>query len=75
MSFIKRLQAKKEQLAEATADLVSGARVSSDQRQQRLTICQRCEHLSKTFEICKLCGCTVRSKTWLPSQTCPINNW
>ena len=45
---------------------------------QRLDICNTCEH-KKTFfdftEKCNLCGCIIKLKLQLDSSKCPINKW
>lgn len=45
-------------------------------RQIRIEICKSCPDLSKILGgICKKCGCSVITKTWVPNEKCPINKW
>ncbi|WP_331736459.1 hypothetical protein OG426_54595 (plasmid) [Streptomyces canus] len=55
----------------------------------RMTACQGCEHLTtppkkgfyqligstKQKSTCGLCGCDVRRKAWLPTESCPDGRW
>lgn len=42
-------------------------------QEQRLKICNSCEHL--TFGICRVCYCYVALKTKLENATCPKGKW
>ncbi|WP_346274994.1 DUF6171 family protein [Leptospira santarosai] len=44
---------------------------------KRLEICLSCTLILKGFlsERCSICGCFVRLKTKLKSETCPIGTW
>ncbi|OMI16719.1 DUF6171 family protein [Leptospira weilii] len=44
---------------------------------KRLSLCLSCPLLLKTFlsERCSSCGCFVRLKTKLKSESCPIGKW
>lgn len=44
-------------------------------RDQRLSICQDCEHLLKLTNTCKKCGCFMTLKTCLSAAKCPIGKW
>lgn len=61
-------------------------RVDLDEYQRRVAICSSCEHLSEAPDslvyklmpggsggksICGLCGCNVRRKAWLSTESCP----
>lgn len=54
--------------------LAAGApNVDRSQRSERLRKCAHCEHLKGTR--CALCGCFVRVKSWMQTETCPIGRW
>lgn len=42
---------------------------------RRLNICKECEHLSERFMKCKICGCFLKLKVFVPNATCPIERW
>jgi Family of unknown function (DUF6171) len=43
--------------------------------QNRLAICQTCEHYDLERTSCRVCGCNMQIKvTWLEQQ-CPIGKW
>jgi hypothetical protein len=44
-------------------------------REERMSICNSCEHLFKPTSTCKKCGCFMKMKTYLPEQRCPLNKW
>lgn len=50
-------------------------KVSTEVREERLNICLSCDKLYKPTRSCKLCGCFMTLKTWMPAQKCPINKW
>ncbi|MFW1676457.1 DUF6171 family protein [Pontibacter sp. JAM-7] len=41
--------------------------------QQRLAICQTCEHF--TGKRCRVCGCFMKLKTKLENANCPKGKW
>lgn len=41
----------------------------------RLSICNECPFLNKTFMKCRKCGCFMELKTTLAKAKCPIGNW
>ena len=41
----------------------------------RLSICNECPFLMKTFMKCQKCGCHMKLKTTLEHAKCPIGNW
>lgn len=61
--------------AENIAMDVIGDKVSPEIQKQRYDICLSCEKLYKPANTCKLCGCFMKAKTWLPRQACPANKW
>lgn len=42
---------------------------------ERLAICAGCPKLFRPTMTCKSCGCFLRIKTLLASQTCPEGKW
>lgn len=53
--------------------------VTPTQRKARLDVCLMCEHFqpatSKLMPTCELCGCLVKAKAWLATESCPDNRW
>jgi hypothetical protein len=51
--------------------------VTRDEYQNRLTICESCNHKQTTLNInvCGLCGCVIRTKASVSNQSCPDNKW
>jgi uncharacterized paraquat-inducible protein A len=47
--------------------------VDSTTQEQRLKICESCEHYTTTLKKprCKICGCFLKYKTSLKDQSCP----
>jgi hypothetical protein len=50
-------------------------RVSKEVLEERLAICQSCEHFIKLTKQCKKCGCFMRLKGALPHSECPVGKW
>lgn len=48
--------------------------VPPEVRAYRLSICEKCEHLSKQRE-CLICGCPVDEKAGWATEKCPIDKW
>ena len=48
--------------------------VSHEVRQQRIEICEACEHLHR-WKYCKLCWCFMPLKTHMTNVSCPIEKW
>ncbi len=44
------------------------------QANQRMGICQKCEHLQR-LSICSQCGCVMPIKVRIPTMHCPIGKW
>lgn len=78
MTMINKLKEKMEQvrdLAEDSAVKMLKYRVSDEVQQYRYDICQGCEKLYKKTDTCKVCGCFMKVKTWMPFQECPLKKW
>ena len=48
--------------------------VSEEIQQQRIKICENCEHYTK-LNFCSRCNCFMPVKTRLPYKKCPIDKW
>lgn len=44
---------------------------------KRLNICRKCDKLEIKYnkEKCSVCGCYLKHKTRIKSETCPLNKW
>lgn len=42
---------------------------------ERLSVCENCEHYRKITKQCKLCGCFMPLKTSIESASCPDKKW
>lgn len=42
---------------------------------QRLAICNACEHYNKDTSRCGVCGCFMKVKAMLPGVSCPKKKW
>jgi hypothetical protein len=76
--MLNKLKEKMEQLrdtAEKAAASVIVAKVSAEVQEYRYNICQGCEKLYKPTNTCKMCGCFMAVKTWMPNQECPLKKW
>jgi hypothetical protein len=49
-------------------------KVSSEEQQERLALCEACPHYMVTHQ-CSKCGCHMPTKTHLLYATCPIGKW
>lgn len=43
--------------------------------EDRLNICNSCENYNKDTKRCKVCGCFMEVKVYLPEVTCPVKKW
>jgi hypothetical protein len=50
-------------------------KVSPEIQKERISICRNCDKLYKPTEQCKLCGCFMNVKTWMPHIRCPAHKW
>lgn len=74
--FAKAAEKIGKRLEQSTEDaLALIPKVSPKVREERLNICLSCDKLYTPTKSCKLCGCFMVLKTWLPGQNCPINKW
>jgi hypothetical protein len=50
-------------------------RVETEIAEERMAICDGCEHLIQATKTCKKCGCFMAAKTKLPNASCPVGKW
>ena len=78
MDFLSKLAQKvkdaKDRQAEFAVKMLEW-RVEPEVQKQRMDICLACDKLYKPTSSCKLCGCFMQVKTWMPDQNCPIDKW
>jgi len=61
-------------LADTAMRVVRDPKMVPDEvREERLAICNECEHLKKGQ--CELCGCFVLPKSYFENMACPIEKW
>lgn len=53
-------------------NVLGGIRQMSE---ERLAICETCEHINKKNMQCLKCRCFMEYKTVIPSSKCPIGKW
>lgn len=78
MSLANKLKERMEyvrDVAENAAASMLPIKVSVEVQEYRYGICQGCEKLYKPTDTCKMCGCFMKVKTWLPNQECPLKKW
>ncbi len=49
--------------------------VTDDKYNERMDICNGCEHLSETIKMCDKCNCIMPVKAKFAHFYCPINKW
>lgn len=50
-------------------------KVSDEEANTRLNICEQCPELIKITKQCKQCGCFMKLKTKLKEAKCPVGKW
>lgn len=76
--MLEKLKQRMEQVRDAAEDAASKMlidKVSPETQQYRYDICKSCEKLYKPTDTCKVCGCFMKVKTWMPHQSCPLGKW
>lgn len=68
------LEALKKKLEEKLNNATESIKLSDIERDKRFEICKTCENLGK-MDFCKLCGCYMPVKTYIPGQSCPAKKW
>lgn len=72
---LKQQMEKVRDSAEGIAANMLTNRVSEETQQYRYNICRDCDKLYKLTDTCKVCGCFMKVKTWMPQQSCPLKKW
>ena len=78
MTILNKLKERMEQVrdaAELAAANMIPNKVSVEIQEYRYGICQGCEKLYSPTDTCKMCGCFMKVKTWIPNQECPLKKW
>lgn len=77
--MLEKLKNRISQVSEAAIqkaqEIDEATRAPEEIRNQRLSICESCEHLFKPTSSCKKCGCFMKLKTWIGPAKCPIGKW
>ena len=68
------LDALKKKVANEIKNAIDIIKLPEDERNERLEICKSCDQLGK-MDFCKLCGCYMPAKTYMPATSCPLNKW
>jgi len=48
---------------------------SKHEQNERLSVCQSCEHYNQERKVCPLCSCYMPIKVRVSWLKCPINKW
>lgn len=64
-------------LKEIAKDLISGKIVLSEDelKNERMKVCEACDHFKRGLKQCDLCGCFMELKTKFIKAECPIGKW
>jgi hypothetical protein len=76
--MLEKLKQRMEHVRDAAENAASKMlvdKVSEETQEYRYGICKSCEKLYKPTDTCKVCGCFMKVKTWMPNQSCPIGKW
>jgi hypothetical protein len=80
--MLQKLQQKMAEVGKLRDDLAKKAaaeleqlKLDETQRNERYDICKGCEHFFSPTTNCKLCGCFMAAKTYLPGSECPMKKW
>lgn len=72
---LRQRMEKARDLAQDAATKVLVEKVSEEVFNYRYNTCSGCDKLYKLTDTCKVCGCFMKVKAWMPRQACPINKW
>lgn len=50
-------------------------KTSAEVQKERFDICLSCDKLYFPTKTCRVCGCFMNLKTWMPEQSCPLKKW
>lgn len=64
-------------LKQIAIDVIAGKSVISEDelRDERLKVCEACEHFEQGLRRCSICHCFMDVKTKFVAAECPINKW
>lgn len=74
-NFLQNLKKATIDAKNKMEDKIKSLAVDSTIRDQRLDICNQCEHLISVTRQCSKCGCFVDGKTLLAASKCPLKKW
>lgn len=52
-----------------------GLKVTTEEAEKRLTICNSCQFFRQRDQRCSRCGCYMAIKTYLKAESCPVGKW
>ena len=55
--------------------LTYGKLLDNETAQKHIDICHNCEFYNENKDKCNKCGCYIRIKCMLSTESCPINKW
>lgn len=73
--FAEKVKAKTDAIAAGHLKLMNAIKVSPEIQKERYDICLSCDKLYKPTSSCRVCGCFMQIKTWMPEQACPLGKW
>lgn len=72
---LDKLRDKMKSVTKTVEKVMPDIVVDEKIREERLAICTSCEKFRTKTRTCKVCGCFMDIKTWMPRQKCPMNKW
>lgn len=76
--MLEKLKNRFEKIRDQGQKIISDGlskKVSKKIQEERYSICQSCEKLYRPSDTCRVCGCFMKVKTWMPNQSCPLKKW
>ena len=65
------MKIRPKNIAEGWKNVVTGK--NKDISENRMSVCDRCEH--KSMGACNICGCPLIAKTKVLQESCPLSKW
>jgi len=80
MSFFAKMATKMSERYTQRTDVLgtlekAGLKLDETKRNERFDICLSCPELYQPTKACKVCGCFMQIKTYMPNQSCPLGKW
>jgi hypothetical protein len=72
--MLEKLKNKMDALAKEAKN-IKHILAPDDIKENRLKICNACEHRIQSLNVCNKCGCFLLGKTKLAKSHCPIGKW